>query len=266
MPSDFYHPTKGHMSEYKWLRPQSLKIDPLYQRDLSQSRVAKIVQEWDYDLFNEPKVSLRADGSYYIFNGQHTVAAHKIKEGETAAIYCKIYRGLTWEQEKDLFVKQNGISKDPTTVEKLKAEYASPHSTVRKMVETCARHGVKVSFDRRVGSVVGGCNAVSALYAAWRSLELSQFERMIDLMMQTWLGDYMGLTQGFIKGFSLILQKFDGRFNDEDMKKCIGLYRPDYFIREARDIPTGSLSTKYATVILSVYNRGRRSRRLELAS
>lgn len=45
-----------------------------YQRELNEGRVAKIVASFNELVANEPKVSFR-DGRYYIFDGQHTVAA-----------------------------------------------------------------------------------------------------------------------------------------------------------------------------------------------
>ena len=48
-----------------------------YQRELNPERVRKIVKEFDERVANEPKVSCR-NGKYYVFDGQHTIAARKI--------------------------------------------------------------------------------------------------------------------------------------------------------------------------------------------
>lgn len=45
-----------------------------YQKPLNEKRVAQIVAAFDENIANEPKVSYR-DGHYYVFDGQHTVAA-----------------------------------------------------------------------------------------------------------------------------------------------------------------------------------------------
>ena len=68
---------KGHEFEMKALYPSQIKYDPLYQRELDGKRAKKIADEFDGDLFNEPKVSYR-DGAYWCFNGQHSIAAWKI--------------------------------------------------------------------------------------------------------------------------------------------------------------------------------------------
>ena len=47
-----------------------------YQRELNTARVHKIAAEFDERIANEPKVSCR-NGHYYVFDGQHTIAARK---------------------------------------------------------------------------------------------------------------------------------------------------------------------------------------------
>ena len=48
-----------------------------YQRHLNASRVKRIAAEFDERIANAPKVSYR-DGHYYVFDGQHTIAARKL--------------------------------------------------------------------------------------------------------------------------------------------------------------------------------------------
>ena len=51
-----------------------------YQRELNPNRVRKIAAEFDEHIANDPKVSFR-DGHYYVFDGQHTIAARKLRNG-----------------------------------------------------------------------------------------------------------------------------------------------------------------------------------------
>ena len=136
----------GHNYEYKWIPVKQLKVDQYYQRYVVQSRIDKIIANWNYDLVNPPKVSMRDDGSYFIFDGQHTVVAYKEHEGDDALIYCKVFRGLTRHEETELFLQQNGISKAVTATEKLRAMYNDNNKQVRSMVRDCELCGVTVLF------------------------------------------------------------------------------------------------------------------------
>ena len=51
-----------------------------YQRSLSASRVKKIADSFDERIANPPKISKR-DNKYYVFDGQHTIAARKLLNG-----------------------------------------------------------------------------------------------------------------------------------------------------------------------------------------
>ena len=51
-----------------------------YQRNFNVNRAKKIAEEFDERIANEPKVSFR-DGRYFVFDGQHTVAARKFLNG-----------------------------------------------------------------------------------------------------------------------------------------------------------------------------------------
>ena len=64
--------------EYKLMNTKMLTVDKSYQRDTDMTRVRSIVREWNPCLVHAVKVSKR-DGKYYIFDGQHTVEALKLK-------------------------------------------------------------------------------------------------------------------------------------------------------------------------------------------
>lgn len=91
-----------------------------YQRTLNANRVAKIVADFNERIANEPKVSER-DGKYYVFDGQHTIAARKFINGGDLPILCKVYTGLTEQDEAFLFALQTGTSAKPTSGERMRA-------------------------------------------------------------------------------------------------------------------------------------------------
>ena len=249
---------KGHQYEYKAVNPNMILVDPLYQRELNQKKVDKIICEWNYDLVNEPKISLRSDGTMYVFNGQHTTAAHKIHEGKDTPIICKVYRGLSWEEEKDLFIKQNGISSDPTTFEKLRARFNAGDKDVRGMVECAAKAGVQVTFKTR-GDAFARCVAVSALFSMYKALQQDTFITALQLITSAWQGQKESYTEGFIKGMTNVFKKYNGQFVMKEMRKALERNSPAYYIREAKDM-SGSLAVRYEKLFIREYNRNRKYR------
>lgn len=245
---------KGHETEYKSIKATMLRVDKTYQRDLRQSRVAKIVKEFDPDLVNEPKVSIREDGSYFIFNGQHTVAALKSVYGKDSFINCKVFRGLTWQEEKNLFVKQNGISKDPTTNEKLRAEYNDKNVSVVSMVEAAADAGVTVDFSNKQGAYK--CISTAALYSAYKKVGKTMLTEMLTVLAGAFEGEPLSFSAGFIKGMSEFYKRHYGTFTASKLKKALSSHTPEYYVREAADM-NGSMESRFYSIIFRAYNKGK---------
>ena len=194
---------KGHEFEHKYLRPSQIAADPLYQRPLDQRRVEKIANEFSGDLFNEPKVSYR-DGKYWVFNGQHSIAAwRKYHNGDDKPVYCKVFKGMTWLEECDAFMKQNGLSKDPTTNEKLHAAFNSKDPDVVDMVEKAKLCGFDVNFS--LSKTPTRIIALSALFRAYKMLGGEAFLDMLTAIKEAWYGDIDAVSQQIITGIVLIV-------------------------------------------------------------
>ena len=71
---------------------------------------------------NEPKVSFR-NGQFIVTDGQHTIEGRILRNGgKDLPILCKVYTGMTVEQEALLFAEQNGFSAPLTAGIKLRAK------------------------------------------------------------------------------------------------------------------------------------------------
>ena len=250
----------GHEFEFKAIKPSQLKVDRLYQRDINQSRVNKIMQAWNPDIVNEPKVSQRDGGQYYIFDGQHTVSAWQgIYRGTDKPILCKVYRGLTWLEEKELFVQQNGISKDPTTSEKLLAEYNSGNVEVKDMVLAANEAGVKVDFKNSAARYQ--IIAVGSLFKAYKMLGKSGLTDILSIICECWDGDKVSFSSGFILGMAEFHKQFYRRYSRKGLVGRLSKHSASYYIREAREL-SGTTQSRFCRMFLKEYNYKRTSRRL----
>ena len=94
----------------------------LYQRGVQRKRVEMIAADFNEYVANEPKVSFR-NGKYYVVDGQHTIEGRILRNGgKDLPILCKVYTGLTMEQEALFFAEQNGHSAPLTAGIKLRAK------------------------------------------------------------------------------------------------------------------------------------------------
>ena len=249
----------GHEFEYKQIRPCMINVDRTYQRDLDQNRVARIVKAFNPDVFNEPKVSYR-NGQYYVFDGQHSVAAWVAKFGDKP-ILAKAYKGMTWLEEMESFVLQNGISKDPTTNEKLRAQYNSKNPDVCNMVDCAERAGFLVDFG--TGQRRNRISATSALFKSYMTLGAVTFSDMLFTIRDAWGNDdYDAVSALILNGMTRFFRAYEGQFKSSDLANALSKISPAAIIRNAKVSTTGG-SARYAKEILKTYNHRRTTRRLE---
>lgn len=247
---------KGHDFEYRVLKPSQINVDPLYQRRLDTGRVDKIVKEFNGDLFNEPKVSYR-DGQYWVFNGQHSIAAwRKFFGGDDKPMACKVYKGMTWLDECEAFIAQNGISKDPTTCEKLSAAYEAHRPDVEAMVKGAELVGFNVNFKN------GKCNpntivAISALFKAYHRLGNVNYIDMLTAIRDAWSGDSDATCSQIINAMATFYKIYGGNFKREDLVNSLKRATPASIIREGRAIKARN---GFAREIVKCYNTKRRNR------
>ena len=125
-----------------------------YQRNLNANRVKRIAAEFDERIANAPKVSYR-DGHYYVFDGQHTIAAHKLLNNNCDLnIVCKVYSGLTEQQEALLFAQQTGVSAPLTAGAKMRAKIRGGDPEAIAFLNATNRAGFGLSFAQ---SHANGC-------------------------------------------------------------------------------------------------------------
>lgn len=245
----------GHEFELRTLRPSQISVDPLYQRKLNVKRVQEIVKNWNGDLFNEPKISYR-DGQYWVFNGQHSAAAWQHRaNGEDKPLPCKVYKGMTWLEECEAFIQQNGISRDPTQVEKLNAMKNAKYDDVMGMVNGAKRVGFEVNF-----SLIKGPNtivAVVALYKAYMQLGPERYLNMLTTIKGAWEADPDGVDGRIIHALTVVYKHYDGEFKPADLAQSLRYVKPADIIRNGR---TATGKNGCAREIVKAYNKKRRNR------
>lgn len=247
----------GHEFDTRSLRPSQIRVDPLYQRDLETKRVEKTAREFNGDLFDEPKVSYR-DGVYWVFDGQHRIAIWRaVHKGKDFPLTCKVFRGMTWLDEADAFIKQNGIKKDPTTNDKLRAAFNSKDPDVVQMVSDANLCGFVVDFV--VSKTPIRIVATSALYRAFKALGHEAFLDMMTAIRDAWYGDVDAVSRQVLTGMTTFYKTYWGCFKREDLVSSLRKTRPIDIIRNGKTVST---SNGYAKEILRLYNVKRKTKRL----
>lgn len=252
---DTHGTTAVSSGEYKVLNTADILTDERYQRPINEAKIGRILKHYDENLVNPPKVSYR-DGKYYVFDGQHTVAAVRIhNEGNDTDILCKVYRGLSFEQEVSLFIQQTGESSPVSVKEKLYARLSAGDNDVVEMDRAVKNAGLKISWKNN-GQATGTIVAASALWSAYKRLGSVNFASMLEDMRDAWDGDPTSLRGEIITGMSRFYAAYTGDFKRDLLVKKLSKTAPELIIREGKLTGIGvSTGTSYAKAILAIYNK-----------
>ena len=217
--------------EEKVINSAFLEIPADYQRDLSIPNVEKMSAEFTELIANPPKVSYR-DGHYFVFDGQHTLVTRKsMNGGADLPIICKVYTGLTKEEEAILFSKQTGVSRPLTAGAELRAALVGKDAESIAFLNATESTGLQLGLD--------------SYRAPWKIICIrTAFLRS-------------GILQGMVRFVAL----YQGEYDPERLVKRLQTIHPMTLVRDEKSL-SGTVSYKYMMLILRTYNGS--SRRFNL--
>lgn len=234
-----------------------------YQRPVNPKEVDRLIREWDDRLFDPIIVSFR-DGKFFVVDGQHRIAAlRKMNNGNGVMVKCKVYSGLTYEQEADLCYKldkaKKRLSLSQSTNALAESGADAEVTEVKRLVESCGFVWALGKSHGKTGEIV----STRALMNAYRQLNGPAFSRMLSLIWDAWQGDPRSLTAAVISGMALFLKTYGTELDDKAFIKRLSAVDPDEINRRGRaDFSTNNAALRFARVILEKYNGQRGGKKL----
>ena len=246
--------------EYKQINSKFLISDNAYQRTVDMKRVKRIVAKFNENLVNPIKVSYR-DGKFYVFDGQHTLAALKLRNNNNDLLVdCKLYKGLTQQEEAELFSEQTGIARIVETNAKFKALYVAGNIEVCEFKELTEKAGIRMDFSKgKAANKIIACREAFNIYKKTTSRE---YVEILSMIKNTWDGSAESYNREILGGVFIFYQKYKGEFNIKIFEKQLAKVSPIFIIREGK-LSLSAGNEKYAKKIYEIYNKNLRSNKLE---
>ena len=245
---------KNFKSEIKMIWSYDLLIDETYQRELNMDRVRKIVSHFNPNLVNYVKVSCR-DGKYYIFDGQHTARALMLRnDDKDTQIPCKVFYGLSYEDEAYLFAQQTGLSSPVALRQKLLSLYLAKDPDVIDLKKTIESVGIRCDFKPH-SQVKNTISCYRIVYNIYKKYGPNYLRDLLTLITRIWPDDKDALRREIISGMNIFIQSY---FNDINKVKFIAKMKkknPIEIIKKGNTMLYGG-DKRYARQILVVYNTG----------
>jgi len=251
----------NHNTNYTYgqINSRDILAEPSYQRNVDYGRVKNIVSNFNASLVNPVKVSKR-DGKYYVFDGQHTLAALKMKNGnKDLMVECKIYRDLTLEEEARLFAQQNGISRAVKANARMKALYASGDVDMVELYNLI--NGMGITFDFAAGKGHGRLIAYATICKIFKCTYKNDFVSILEIIRDAWGGAAESYSKEILSGMHIFYTIYK---ENVDRKKAISQFSkvsPLAIIREGKAYKDGG-DKRFARQLVYTYNAKLRTGRL----
>lgn len=237
-----------------------------YQRPVDEKAVDRLIQEWDERLLDPLTVSFR-DGKFFVVDGQHRISAmRKMNHGREVMVSCKIYNGLTYEQEADLCYKLDKAKKRLSLSQSTNALAESGADAeiveIRRLIEDS---GLSWGLNKSSGGKGkhGEIQSTRAVINAYRLLGGPAFSRLLYLLRAAWNGEPRSLNAVIFSGLAMFLKTYETEISDHTLIKRLQTIEPEEIIRRGKlDFSTSNTALRYARVILEKYNGQRGGRKL----
>lgn len=231
-----------------------------YQKPLNEKRVAQIVAEFDENIANEPKVSYR-NGHYYVFDGQHTVAARIMRNGgRHLRIRCKVFRNLTPADEALLFAAQTGFAAKPTPGNCLRAKkFAKDEETLAFCTATENCGFVLDEDGERSDNHISCINTTLRMF---RKLTPDQYAEALTVLREAWDGQADSLLNEVIVAVCEFVRVYDGQYNRYVLADALCQYDPRSISRCVKSDFDHPGYRRYVAPIFEIYNKNCGPRKL----
>lgn len=191
--------------EFLYLNNKDLQISPDIQRNMKSMRVEEIVENYSPYVANPLKVSFR-DGKYYIFDGMHTrMAMRSIMGTDDFPVFCRVYYGLSKEEEAYLFAAQFGFSEKVPKGFRLRALEVAKDPEVLDFLAVTRSTGFTIDLGSHA-SFNGNIAAVCTAFDAYRALGRTEYARMLRILHRTWAGESWSINKYMLGGMARFMK------------------------------------------------------------
>ena len=225
----------------------------LYQRGVERKRVELIAAHFNEYVANEPKVSFR-NGQFIVTDGQHTIEGRILRNGgKDLPILCKVYTGMTVEQEALLFAQQTGVSAKLTPGARMRALIYGGDLEAMAFLKATESVGLCLDYAQRRGRFRIAC--IGTAFEEFKRMGPDLYKEALSLIVDAWNGDSESLRAETIQGVSRFVELYHGEYDPRRLISRLHRVDPLTIYREGRAMGVNLAGyKKYLYQVYAIYN------------
>lgn len=262
-------PAHGSVSAtIETLKTDQLSVDRTVQRGLNHRRVDEMVENFELEALGVLAVSHREDDQYHIVDGQHRWAAAS-KVG-VPFLQCKVYEGLTRQQEAALFRVLNN-TKIVNPIDKFTVRVVERDPAAVFIHDALERSGWHISTAYRGNGAFAAVAAIEWVYDGAgikpNTRQQSAVRQVFEILTAAWGYDPDAVRADIVKGLGLFLVRFDGELDLAKIVKMLATFeggplRLTADGRLSRSLRHSTAADSVAEILTNLYNKKRTVNRL----
>ena len=190
-----------------------------------------------------------------VMDGQHTIeGCILLNGGEDRPILCKVYTGLTMEQEALLFAEQNGHAAPLSAGIKLRAKVVGGDAPSKAFVAATHRAGLSLNYDSmQLSDYRIGC--VGTALKLYDQLGEEIYCEALRHIVEAWEGKPDSFRAAVLRGVMYFVQLYHGQYSEERLVRALSGVHPMELYRVSRDNPAKLPGwRRYVYPIYTTYN------------
>ena len=174
--------------------------------------------------------------------------------GEDRPILCKVYTGLTMEQEALLFAEQNGHAAPLSAGIKLRAKVVGGDAPSKAFVAATNRAGLSLNYDSmQLSDYRIGC--VGTALKLYDQLGEEIYCEALRHIVEAWEGKPDSFRAAVLRGVMYFVQLYHGQYSEERLVRALSGVHPMELYRVSRDNPAKLPGwRRYVYPIYTTYN------------
>ena len=151
-------------------------------------------------------------------------------------ILCKVYTGMTMQQEALLFAEQNGHSAPLSAGIKLRAKVAGDDAPSKEFLAATNRVGLAFNYDSlQLSDYRISC--VGTALKLYNEMGEKIYCESLWLIVAAWGGKPDSFRASVLRGMMHFVELYHGEFSEERLVRALGSVHPMEIYRVGRDNP-----------------------------
>jgi len=234
------------------------KIVPAgYQRSTNAAQVSNIISKFNEAKLDALLVSEQRNGTFHVIDGAHRTEALR-EMGYTHAM-ARVLTGLTYEQEAELFARQNDDIRRLTGLDYYKAGVIAKDDICLSIEQILSQNGFQVGKGKDFKNI----SAVQTLQTILQEYGKQVLDETLCLIASTWYGLPKATSREFLIGIAEFVSRYGMANFSERLKDKYALICYEYteaVKRSAFLVNThNTIRRNFCRVLVEQYNKGLRS-------